>query len=319
VSFAAPLVLLALVLIPGLAAGYAGRQRRRRRAAAEFAAPALTASVTPRRPGLRRHVPPLLLALALAALIVAIARPQRSVAVPLRGAAFMLANDVSNSMTATDVRPTRLRAAQAAASKFVSALPASALVGQMAFARHPEVLQSPTTDHALDQAAIRSLAPGGGGTAIGATITTAVKILSGLRAAGDRRTPGAIVLLSDGGSNVGASPVAAARQARAAHIPIETIALGTSRGTITERRHGRTVTGRVPVSTRLLAAVAAASGGRAYSSVNAAGAKAIYTHLAATLGHHRVTRDLDVSFAGGALALIVAAGGLSLAWFGRLI
>ena len=318
-TFAAPLVLIALLVVPALAAVYLAAQRRRRRAAATLAAAALTASVTPHVPGARRHVAPLLLAVALAALIVAAARPQHVVVEPVKGAAFLLANDISNSMKATDVRPSRLAAAQAAASRFVARLPSSALVGQMAFARRPEVLQSPTSDHALDQSAIRSLAPGGGGTAIGATISQAVAILSALRSADGHRPPGAIVLLSDGGSNVGDSPVAAARAAKTAHIPIETIALGTSAGTITERKHGQTVTGHVPVQTRTLAAIAAASGGHAYTAADAADATAIYTHLAATLGHRRVIQRLDLVFAGGALALLVVAGALSLAWFGRLI
>ena len=181
----------------------------------------------------------------------------------------------------------------------------------MAFARRPEVLQSPTTDHALDQSAIRALAPGGGGTAIGAAITTAVQILSGLRSAQEHRPPGAIVLLSDGGSNVGDSPVAAARAARAAHIPIETIALGTSHGTITERRHGQVVTGHVPVSTRELAAIAAASGRAGLHPPPTPPTRPRSTPIwAATLGRRRVTHELDVVFAGGALALLVLAGGL---------
>ena len=273
----------------------------------------------PARPGLRRHAPPLLIAIALAALIVAAARPQRSVAVPVRSAAFVLANDVSDSMTATDVRPTRLQAAQAAAARFVSQLPGTALVGQMAFARRPSVLQSPTADHALEQAAIEQLAPGGGGTAIGETITTAVRILTTLRTAQGKRPPGAIVLLSDGGSNVGPSPVTAARHARAAHIAIDTIALGTDHGTITQRRRGRAVTSSVPVAPATLRAIAAASGGRAYTAADAASATAIYSRLAARLGHTTKKRDLDVTFAGGALALLVAGGGLALAWFGRII
>ena len=318
-TFAAPLVLIALVAIPALVAWYVAGQRRRRRAAAAFTAPALTASVIPHRPGLRRHGPPLLVAIALAALIVAAARPQRSVAAPVRGAAFVLANDVSDSMTATDVRPTRLQAARAAASRFVAHLPASALVGQMAFARRPAVLQSPTTDHALAQAAIGQLAPGGGGTAIGATITTAIRILTTLRTAGGKRPPGAIVLLSDGGSNVGPSPVAAARRARSAHIPVDTIALGTDHGTIIQQRRGRTVTSPVPVSPTALREIAAASGGRAYTAADAASAQAIYGRLATRLGHTTKKRDLDAAFAGGALALLVAGGGLSLAWFGRII
>ena len=103
-------------------------------AAAAFSSPALAASVTPRRPGWRRHAPVIVLGLALAALIVAAAKPQKTVAVPVRSAAFMLANDVSDSMKATDVAPSRLAAAQRAALRFVAALPARR-------ARRPDVLR----------------------------------------------------------------------------------------------------------------------------------------------------------------------------------
>ncbi len=318
-TFATPLVLAALAAIPALGAWYLAEQRRRAAAAAAFTAPILTASVAPNRPGFRRHIPMIILAVALAALIVAAARPQRTVAVPVKSAAFMLANDISDSMTATDVRPTRLAAAKNAALRFVFELPGEALVGQMSFARRPLVLQSPTADHALTSSAIRQLAPGGGGTAIGETITTAVRILSGLRTAQNKRPPSAIVLLSDGASNVGPGPVLAARQAKAAHIPIETIALGTSRGTISYQRRGQTVTSAVPVSPAELRAIAAASGGHAYTAADAASADAVYRQLATRLGHRQVKRDLNTVFAGGALVLVAAASGLSLAFFGRLI
>jgi len=318
-TFAAPLLLVALIVIPALVAWYVAEQRRRTRAAAAFAAPILAASVTPNRPGRRRHAPVIILAVALAALIVGAARPQRTVAVPVKSAAFMLANDVSDSMTATDVRPSRLQAAKRAALKFVSELPGEALVGQMSFARRPAVLQSPTTDHALTRSAIGQLAPGGGGTAIGETITTAVRTLSGLHTAQNKRPPSAIVLLSDGASNVGPGPVLAAHQARAAHIPIYTIALGTTRGMITHRSRGRTITNAVPVSTAELSAIATASGGRAYTAADAASANAVYRQLATRLGHKHVRRDLNTLFAGGALVLLISAGGMSLGWFGRLI
>jgi len=261
----------------------------------------------------------IVLAVALGAMILGAARPQRTVAVPVRSAAFMLANDVSDSMTATDVRPSRLQAAKHAALRFVSELPGEALVGQMSFARRPVVLQPPTTDHALTSSAIRQLTPGGGGTAIGETITAAVRTLSGLRTAQNKRPPSAIVLLSDGASNVGPGPVLAAQQARAARIPIYTIALGTSRGRITHQSRGRTVISAVPVSSIELSAIATASGGRAFTAADAASANAVYRQLATRLGHKHVKRDLNTLFAGGALVLLLGAGGLSLGWFGRLI
>ena len=259
-SFSSPFVLTGLLAIPVLIWWYTGQQRRRAGAAKAFAAPTLTPSVTPRRPGWRRHAPMLAFVIAIAVLIVAAARPQQTVAVPLDNGAIMLANDISSSMIATDVKPSRLGAAQRAAKQFLAGVPSTVQVGSLQFARRPIVLQSPSTDHALTQAAISQLHPGGGGTAIGDAITTAVRVLMGLPAPGGKHPPSAIVLLSDGASNVGGSSLTAARQAAAVHVPVYTIALGTPSGTIPIRRGSRTVTAPVPVSSQELAQIARTSG-----------------------------------------------------------
>jgi Ca-activated chloride channel family protein len=258
-------------------------------------------------------------AIAIAALIAAAARPQRTVAVPVNSAAIMLANDISSSMTATDVRPSRLAAAKRAASRFVAGVPSTAMVGQIEFARRPVLLQSPTADHALTQAAIAQLRPGGGGTAIGTTITMALHVLTTLPPKAGKRPPSAIVLMSDGSSNVGPAPLAAARQAKADHIQIDTIALGTPSGTIPIKRGSQTVNTPVPVSSQELAQIASTSGGHAYTAADSANASAVYAHLATQLGHKKVKRELTASFAGGGLVLLLVGGGLSLFWFGRLI
>jgi Ca-activated chloride channel family protein len=318
VSFSSPLVLLGLVVIPALIRSYVGQQRRRARAAEVFVSPALTLSVAPRRPGWRRHAPMLAFAVAVAALIVAAARPQRTVALPVDNAAIMLANDISDSMMATDVRPSRLGAAQRAAKRFVTGVPSTVELGQIEFARKPILLQSPTTDHSLTQAAIERLRPGGGGTAIGDAILTALHALTTLPANGGKRPPSAIVLLSDGSSNVGTSPLVAARQAKAQHVPVYTIALGTANGTIPIKLGSQTVNTPVPVSSQELAQIASSSGGRAYTATDSANASAVYAHLATQLGHKTVKRELTASFAGGGLAMLVIGSVLSLAWFGRL-
>jgi Ca-activated chloride channel family protein len=317
-SFAWPLMLVALVLVPLLALWYIGRQRGRVGAEAAFLSSHLAGSALPRRPGWRRHAPMILLGAALAVLILAAARPQRSTAVPVEGAGIMLADDVSSSMTATDVSPSRLGAAQQASLRFLNGVPGSVSVGQIEFARQPTLLQSPTTDHSLTRQAIERLAPGGGGTAIGETIETALRSLAALRHAG-KKLPGAILLLSDGTSNVGISPYTAAEQARAAHIPIYTIALGTAHGTIQIKRRGRVVTAEVPVSPQELGQIARLSGGRAFTAADSAGARAIYSHLATKLGTKRVKEDISVDFVGGGLVLLVAGGSLSLLWFARLV
>jgi Ca-activated chloride channel homolog len=318
VTFTAPLVLIALVALPVLIRLYAGEQRRRLRASRVIVAQALTASVAPRRPGWRRHAPMLLFALAVAALIIAAARPQRSVAVPIDSAGIMLVNDVSDSMRATDVKPTRLTAAQRAAERFLAGVPSTIMVGSLEFARRPIVLQSPTTDRDSTRAAVEQLRAGGGGTATGDAILTALRLLTGLPKQNGKRPPGAIVLLSDGGANAGYSPAASARQARQDHIPIYTIALGTSRGTVPTKQGNATINAPVPVSDLQLARIAQLSGGRTYTVAEATSASAVYAHLATELGHKHVKREITASFAGGGLALLLLGSVLSLAWFGRL-
>ncbi len=317
-SFASPLVLLALLGIPLVIRWYSGQQRRRARAAAAFTAPALTASVAPNRPRWRRHVPMLAFVLALAVLIVAAARPQRSVAVPVSNGAIMLANDVSSSMAATDVAPSRLRAAQHAAAVFVAHVPSRDQVGLLQFAKTPVVLQSPTPDHALVQAALGQLRSSGG-TAMGDAILTAMRELKSLPLVGGKRPPGAIVLISDGASNVGSDPLVAARQAAAQHIPIYTVALGTPNGKVQVKRGSTTVTVYVPPSPQELAEVARLSGGRTFTAADTAGLSAVYAHLAAELGHKHVKHEITASFAGGGLVLLLLGSVLSLRWFGRLV
>jgi Ca-activated chloride channel family protein len=262
----------------------------------------------------------LVFAIAIALLIAAAARPQHTVAVPVNSAAIMLANDISASMSATDVKPSRLGAAQKAGSKLVSAVPGSVQVGLIEFARRPVLLQSPTTNHALALGAIAGLRPGGGGTAIGEAISTALHALTTLPRKDGKRPPGAIVLLSDGTSNVGPGPLAAAQQAKADHIHIYTISLGTPHGTIpTKKRNGQTVTTPVPVSSQELAEIAQASGGKAYTAADSAKASAVYAHLAVQLGHKRIKREITADVAGGGLALLLVGGALSMLWFGRIV
>jgi Ca-activated chloride channel family protein len=318
-SFANPLVLLGLLAIPLLVRWYAGQQRRRARAASAFVAPALSPSVAPHRPRWRRHLPMLVFLIALAVLIVAAARPQRSVAKPVTDGAIMLADDVSSSMQATDVAPSRLGAAQRAARRFLAGVPSTVQVGLLGFARTPAVLQSPTTDHSLTATALGHMEHTSGGTAVGVAIQTALHELGTVRPVAGRRPPGAIVLISDGASNVGIGPLSAARQAAAQHIPIFTVSIGTSRGTIAIKRGARTVSTPVPVSRAQLAQIAAASGGRTFKAADAAGVSAAYAHLAAHLGSKQVKQEITTSFAGAALVLLLLGSALSLRWFGRLV
>jgi Ca-activated chloride channel family protein len=305
--------------LPVLALWYGTRQRERRRAAAIFARPALQPSVAPRRPGWRRHAPMLVLLVAVAALVVAAARPQRTVAVTVDNAAVMLATDVSGSMTATDVKPSRLAAAKQAAKRFVASVPKHVNVGVMAFNNTPRVLQSPTRNRTDVNSAIDAMSPSGG-TASGDAITTATRLLGTARGAGGRRVPAAIVLLSDGKSTSGSDPIAAARAAGRQHIPVYTVALGTAHGTITvPRRGGGTQTQTVPPDPSSLAQIASASGGKSFTAQSATGLKQVYEKLGSQLSHKKEKRQVTSAVAGGGLALLLAAMAMSLHWFGRMI
>jgi len=317
-SFLHPAVLIALIALPLLAIWYVGQQRRRRHAAAAFAAPAFAASVTPRRPRWRRHLPMVAFATAIAVLIAAAARPQRTVAVPVDTASIMLANDTSGSMSATDVKPTRLAAAEKAANQFLAKVPASVRVGLLEFNTHVALLQSPTTDHELVSSALAQLRVTGG-TAIGDALRKALHTLASVPKVNGKEPPAAIVLLSDGASDVGSDPITAAEQAATAHIPVYTVEMGTAHGTVTEKRGNKTVTVPVPPDPQQLAEIARVSHGQAFTATNAKGLDTVYQRLGAELGHKKVKHEMTATFAGGGLALLLLGGVASLVWFGRLI
>lgn len=317
-SFTWPIVLVALVLVPLLIWWYRAEQRRRLRAAAAFVTKPLRPSVAPRGPRWRRHAPMLAFLLALAVLIAAAARPQRSVAVPVSDGAVMLVNDISSSMAAADVAPSRLGAAERAAKLFLRRVPSSVRVGLLVFNQKPRLLQTPVKDHSLAAAALAQLQTGGH-TAVGDAITASLRSLQSLRAPNGKHIPGAIVLLSDGNSTTGANPVTVARQAGAAHVPIYTVALGTQHGTIKVRHGSRTVNVPVPLEPGELTQIAQVSKGKVFTAADASGLRTVYAHLATQLGHKTSKQEITASFAGAGLVLLLIGGALSLRWFGRLI
>jgi Ca-activated chloride channel family protein len=317
-SFASPLVLVALLGIPLVVALYVIQQRQRQRSHGLFVAAALTESVAPERPRWRRHVPVIVFAVALTVMILAAARPQLSSARPVSDGAVMLVDDVSGSMQATDVAPSRERAARRAGARFIAAVPTTVQVGVMEFARTPAVLQSPTSDHAAAQAALARPPRFSGGTAVGEAIQIASNTLHGLPKIGGKRRPGAIVVISDGASNVGIDPIITARRAAAMHIPVFTVSVGTTHGVVSIRRGASTVRAPVPVDRRQLAEIARVSGGQAFRAADASGVSAAYERLAARLGTRVVEQEITTDFAGLAIALLLLGGVASLLWFGRL-
>jgi Ca-activated chloride channel homolog len=323
VTFGAPLVLIALVLVPLLAAGYVVLQRDRVRAAAAFAAPRMAPSVAPRRPRWRRHVPLAAFLLAIAILVVAAAKPQRTVAVPVEHAQIMLLTDVSGSMLATDVAPNRLVAARRAGKAFIGQVPKQVNVGIEAFNQVPQVLANPTTDRdALDLALGRLTSSGG--TATGEAIQTAVRVLQQAPSQQGKKPPSAMVLLSDGASTKGVDPVAAAQAAAKVKIPVYTVTLGTQAGTITVPRSpanpaAGTITKPVPPDVASLQEIARASGGKAYTAETAKDLSDVYERLGSQLGTKKEPREITAGFAGAGLALLALGAAMSLRWFGRLI
>ena len=321
-SFRWPIVLVALVAIPLLLAAYALRERRRGARGSRFANPALMPNLVTRTPRWRRHVIPVVLLLALAALVVGAARPQRTVIADRHQTTIILALDTSRSMASTDVKPSRLAAATSAAKTLVAALPVDGRVGVVAFTRKVHVLNTPTDDRSVIDGSLGHLQIGGG-TAIGDAIVTSTGLVSHDRetqagtAANDRPTA-AIVLLSDGSSTEGkVGPLVAARRAKKAGVAVYTIALGTKGGTIKDPVTGG-VTSVAP-DPKALAAIAKAGGGKGFSATNAAQLRSIYAGIGKTIGHEPQEQDLGVGFIGLAMLLVLGSTGLSLRWFRRAI
>jgi Ca-activated chloride channel homolog len=305
-TFQSPWLLLGLALLPLLGVAYAVTERRRRRAAAAFAAPGVAASVVPRRPGWRRHVPLALAGLATAALIGALARPQVSVAVPAEQATIVLAMDHSGSMMATDVAPSRLVAAREAGEAFLEQVPKQVRVGGVVFNQAATAVASPTTDREAVRSALRDAMTPSGGTATGDALATSLEMIRATKA------PGAIVLLSDGKATHGRDPLPIADEAKRLKIPIYTVALGTASGTLPNGD-------AVPPDTATLREIASRSGGQAFTADQASELSAVYEKLGSEVAEKLQKREVTSAFAGGAAVLLLLGGGLSLRWFRRLL
>jgi Ca-activated chloride channel family protein len=317
IHFGEPLVLLALLVLPVLFLLYIAYEKRRGGRVARFANPALLPNLLPKRPGWRRHVIPVIVLLAMAALLVGAANPHRTTTVPRRQATIVLAIDTSGSMQATDVHPTRLAAAESAALRLVDELPKDAKVAVVGFTQRPVVATPPTNDRNVIASALHNLQLSGG-TAIGDALTTSLSLVDpqGTRAAGPK-PPAAIVLLSDGANTGGyVGPIVAAEKAKAAHVPVSTISLGTRGGTITDPKTHQ-VTPVTPEPAKL-AAIAKAGGGKTYQASDITQLRDVYANIGKQIGTRRVPQDLTVLFVAGAAALVLLAAGASLRWFRSL-
>jgi Ca-activated chloride channel family protein len=336
VTFERPLLLLTLLVVPLAAALYVLAERRRMRYAIRFTNLDVLGSVTGGSYR-RRFVPLALFLLALAALCIGMARPRHTTLVPRDRATVILVIDVSRSMESKDVKPSRIGAATAAVRTFLDRVPDRLQVGLIAFAGDPAVAAPPTTDHDLVRKALDTIEwfPSFGGTAIGDALAAAVKLgqqavtgasgslASVTTAAPDTQTHGlvSILFLSDGAQTRGQlEPLAGADLAKAAGIPVYTVALGTPNGTLDFGGNGPFGGRRIPVppDPATLSAIASRTGGQFYAAQNAKSLQSAYSKLGSSLGRKPGQSEITYAFLAGAALLLVAAGLLSALWSPRL-
>ena len=314
-SFNAPGRLWLLVAVVALIGAYLVLQHRRRHYAVRFTNVGLLASIAPRRPGWRRHLPALAMILAIGVMVLGFAKPTRRMNVARDSATVVLAIDVSDSMKATDVSPDRITVAQEAAKEFVEKLPREFKLGLISFSATARVLVPPTTDRdvALRQLDELKLAPN---TAIGEAIFAALESIASTQPPPANGKPPAarIVVLSDGNTTVGRSTEAAAAAAADANIPVSTIAYGTDAGTVIAE--GRVL--RVPVDRAALRAAAETTGGMYFEAATGSQLKQVYDDIGTQVDVVAQRRELTPWFAGLALAFAATAAALSLVWAPRL-
>lgn len=310
----------ALLVVLG---GYLVVQRKRGTYAARLASSELLDSILPRRPGWRRHVAAAISLLALGIFTAAFARPAHPVRVPRERATVMLAIDVSLSMEAEDVAPSRLSAAQLAAKRFVEELPPTLNLGIVSFAGTASVIVPPTTDRALAARAIDNLTLDES-TAIGDAILVSLDAIANMQPDGTGELPPArIILLSDGETTVGVDDEVASEEAKAAGVPVSTIAFGTKDGFImyddpaTDAVEADRIP--VPVGDENLEAIADATDGNYFSAASLDELDAVYEDIGSAIGYETVDREITDWFVGAGLATLLLSVCLSLWWFQRLL
>jgi Ca-activated chloride channel family protein len=315
IRFLAPGWLLTTLPVVGVAGGYWWRQRRKRAFAVRFSNVDLLRSIAPGGIGpYRRHSAAVALVLSLFILSLGLARPAVDGHEPLERATVMVAIDVSLSMMADDVAPTRLQAAQEAAKQFVAELPAQFNVGLVSFAKDANVLVSPTKDHNQVSSAIDGLQLAEA-TATGEAVFTCLEAIAAVPADGaNGPAPARIVLLSDGYRTYGRSIESAADAATAANVPVSTIAFGTDQGTVNISGSAQ----QVPVDRAALRQLAESTGGHYYEAASAEGLKRVYEDMGSSIGYKTVSKEVGRVFLGLGLLFALSAAGLSLLWTSRL-
>jgi len=338
-SFIWPPMLLSLALIPIGLLLYRLLDRRRRSRLAAYGGSGLTLGGA-RRLGFRSRVPAAFLLLGLVVMSVALARPQAVVSLPRQEGTVILAFDVSASMAATDLAPTRIAAAKVAAKDFVARQPSSITIGVVAFSDSGVSVQAPTNDQATVNAAIDRLTPQRG-TSVAAGITASLKVIAAAEAgpfSGDYYTnptsgpaptptptptpmpagvhaPAVIVLLSDGENNENPDPAAAAQAAADQGVRIYTVGIGSAAGT-TVTVDGFQVFTQLDEAT--LQGISDTTGGTYYAATDAQQLRSVYDNIDTQVVLQPQMTEITSLLAGMSLLLLFAGAMTSLLWLGRL-
>jgi Ca-activated chloride channel family protein len=319
-EFVVPSLLWWLALPAALLGAYGWAQSRRASDAVRFSSIALLRAAMAGRPSTagRRHVPPVLVLLAVALGAVALARPALRIPIPKERVTIILVLDVSGSMSASDMFPNRLAAAKRAARSFVDRLPPNFRLGVVSFSSQASLVQPVTEDHGAVRAAIDGLQTGGG-TAIGEAIEVALAALPPEMPPGQEPAPGqppppppgVILLLTDGENTEGVPPLEATQKARAAGVPIFTVGMGSRGGGFGLGRRGG------GIDEALLQEIAAQTGGQYYYAPNGGELRRVYGDLGLALGWDWERQEIGHYVA--AAALVAGACGLGLAalWLHR--
>jgi Ca-activated chloride channel family protein len=311
--------LLLLALVPvALVALYAATQVQRRRRLRQFSDPAALGGLAPKRPSRLRHLPTAFGAVALVLLVFSLAGPTHQVRIPRNRAVVMLVIDVSQSMQAKDVEPTRLRAAQDAAKTFAQQLTPGVNLGLVSFGGNVNLLVSPTPDHGATVTALDKLQPDNS-TATGEALFTAlesIQTVTTVLTAGDATPPPArIVLLSDGGENKPANPdnprgaFTAARAAKDQGVPVSTITFGTKAGVVTLKDD----TIPVPSDDRQMKRIAELSGGQSYTATTIDELNRSYGSVLQQVGYQTVSAPAGTAWLRLAVLMATIAAFLGLA------
>lgn len=327
-----------LFLVPILAGAYFLIQRRRKKYALRYASLSLVKDAMGRGSRIRRHIPPIIFLLSMTIILVALARPAATITLPSQQGTVILTFDVSGSMRAEDIRPTRLEAAKSAALKFVEKQPRNVRIGVVSFSDNAAVVQAPTTDREAINGAINRL-KAQRATGIGRGIITSLEAIfeePSTKSAQSSRdplglpdpspspaplppgtyAPAVIVLLSDGQSNVGPRPLEVIEQAANRGVRVYTVGMGSPEG-IVLNFEGRSV--RVRLDEDTLKRMAEKTDGRYYRASNETDLSKIYETLGSQIVFKIEQTELTAWFTGFAALLLIVAGLLSLLWFNRLL